>query len=354
MSQATVFRWARQDRVDRGQLAGTSTAQSAELRAAKARIAELEAELATVKRASELLSKGRVVRPKEIHSLVATLVAEGHGAKRCCRILAISSAGFFRSLTAPLSARVVRRAWLADAITEVHARSRGTYGALRVKAELADYYGPVVNKKLIRKVMSDLGLSGLPKRRRGKPNFKTGRRARTWSTGSSAGTAQLVVDDRYHRAQDQGRQALLLRLLDAWSRRIVGWSIDRRPTVAMVNSALGMAIEARKPTAGAVVHSDHGSQYSSWTFSQRVRAAGLARSLGTVGEAFDNAMVESLWARMQTELLNTRPWKTRVELSSAIFDWIEGFYNRVRRHSSLGTMSPIEFEKLHTQATSAA
>ncbi len=85
-----------------------------------------------------------------------------------------------------------------------------------------------------------------------------------------------------------------------------------------------------------------------------MRSAGLAQSLGTVGDAFDNAMVESFWARMQTELLNTKSWKTRVELSSAIFDWIEGFYNRVRRHSSLGMMSPVAFEKLHSHTTTAA
>jgi putative transposase len=95
-------------------------------------------------------------------------------------------------------------------------------------------------------------------------------------------------------------------------------------------------------------------QYTSWTFSQRVRAAGLAHSLGTIGDAFDNAMVESFWARMQTELLNTRKWKTRVELSSAIFDWVEAFYNRVRRHNALGMLSPITYEKLNSQHTNVA
>jgi putative transposase len=141
---------------------------------------------------------------------------------------------------------------------------------------------------------------------------------------------------------------------DAWSRKVVGWSIDRRPTAAMVNAALGMAIDQRQPCRGALIHSDHGSQYTSWTFSQRVRAAGLAHSLGTIGDAFDNAMVESFWARMQTELLNTRKWKTRVELSSAIFDWVEAFYNRVRRHSALGMLSPITYEKLNSQHTNVA
>ena len=95
-------------------------------------------------------------------------------------------------------------------------------------------------------------------------------------------------------------------------------------------------------------------QYTSWTFSQGVRAAGLAHSLGTIGDAFDNAVVESFWGRMQTELLNTRKWSTRVELSAALFDWIEVFYNRTRRHSSLGMMSPAAYEKLHADNTAAA
>ena len=122
----------------------------------------------------------------------------------------------------------------------------------------------------------------------------------------------------------------------------------------MVNSALGVAIDARKPSAGVLIHSDHGSQYTVWTFSQRVRDARLAHSLGSVGDAFDNAVVESFWARLQTELLNTRKWRTRTELSTEIFDWIEAFYNRTRRHSSLGMLAPIAYEKLHADHISAA
>ena len=96
------------------------------------------------------------------------------------------------------------------------------------------------------------------------------------------------------------------------------------------------------------------AQFTSWVFSQRIRNAGLAQSLGTIGDAFDNAVVESFWARMQTELLNRRRWRTRVELSTEIFDWIEVFYNRVRRHSSIGMQSPTRFETLHQQLTTAA
>jgi putative transposase len=143
-------------------------------------------------------------------------------------------------------------------------------------------------------------------------------------------------------------------VLDAWSRKIVGWSIDRRPTTAMVNSALGMAIAARRPPEGTTLHSDHGSQYTAWAFSQRVRSEGLVHSLGTVGDAFDNAVVESLWGRMQTELLNRKKWSTRLELSTAMFDWIEAFYNPTRRHSALGNISPAEFERRHHDTTTAA
>ena len=103
-----------------------------------------------------------------------------------------------------------------------------------------------------------------------------------------------------------------------------------------------------------VVHADHGPQYTSWAFSSHIRTAGLVQSLGTVGDAYDNAMVESLWGRMQTELLNTKKWSTRLELSTAMFDWIEGFYNRTRRHSAIGNISPMEFERRYRQLKSVA
>lgn len=95
-------------------------------------------------------------------------------------------------------------------------------------------------------------------------------------------------------------------------------------------------------------------QFSSWAFSERVRQAGLAPSMGTVGDAFDNAMIEAFWARLQTELLNRKKWKTRLELTAALFDYLEIFHNRTRRHSSLGMLTPIEYERLHSEAANAA
>ena len=355
VAEATVYRWVRQDRIDRGEIAGTSSVDNAELRAAKRRIAELESELAVVKRASALFDEGRVVRPKAVFDIVETLAREGHGTKRVCRVLRVAPSGFFRWRAMPPSDRSIRRAWLADVIVEIHDQSRRTYGWRRIRAELADAYGQRVNKKLIRAIMAEQAISGLPRRRKGKPNLV--HRATSADLVNRVfhrdGPNQLWMTDITEHPTREGKLYCCV-VLDAWSRRVVGWSLDRRATAAMVNAALGMAIDARKPSRGALVHSDHGSQYTSWTFSQRVRAAGLAHSLGTVGDAFDNAAVESFWARMQTELLDTRKWMTRVELSTAIFDWVEVFYNRTRRHSSLGMLSPAAYERLHDDHTSAA
>jgi putative transposase len=170
VAEATVYRWMHQDRVDRGEVAGTSTVESAQLRAARRRIAELESELVIVKRASALFDEGRVVRPKALFDVVETLAGEGHGTKRVCRLLRVAPSGFFRWRNQPPSDRAIRRAWLTDVIVEIHDRSRRTYGWRRIRAELADAYGQRVNKKLIMAIMADKGISGLPKRRRGKPN----------------------------------------------------------------------------------------------------------------------------------------------------------------------------------------
>ena len=111
----------------------------------------------------------------------------------------------------------------------------------------------------------------------------------------------------------------------------------------MVN-ALDMAIKQRRVKKGSIVHADHGTQFTSWAFTERIRDAGLMPSFGSVGDAFDNAMMESFWSSMQNELLDRKKWKTRLELTNAIFDYIEVFYNRQRRHSSLDYVSPVEFE----------
>jgi len=141
-------------------------------------------------------------------------------------------------------------------------------------------------------------------------------------------------------------------VLDVFSRRVVGRSIDATQTAALVTNALGMAIEGRRPD-GTVIHSDQGTQFTSWAFTRRALASGLMPSMGAVGSCFDNAMIESFWSRMQVELLDRRIWRTRVELANAIFEYLEIFHNRQRRHSALGMLTPVEFETRHNRATVA-
>jgi putative transposase len=139
--------------------------------------------------------------------------------------------------------------------------------------------------------------------------------------------------------------------MDAYSRLIIGWSINSHMRTELVTDALGMAIMRRKPENDAtILHSDHGSQYTSWAFGQRLRAAGLLASMGTVGDCYDNAMMESFWGTLQLELLDQQKWKTRDELANAIFEWIECWYNPKRRHSSIGMHSPVTFEARHTRS----
>lgn len=118
-------------------------------------------------------------------------------------------------------------------------------------------------------------------------------------------------------------------VLDAFSRRVVGWSIDSCPQASLATSALAMAIDDREPH-GSTIHSDHGTQFTSWAFTQRAKDAGLAVSMGSIGDCFDNAVIEAFWARMQVELLNRRRWRTRLELSNAIFEYLEIFHNRAK------------------------
>jgi putative transposase len=139
-------------------------------------------------------------------------------------------------------------------------------------------------------------------------------------------------------------------VLDSFSRRVVGWSIDATPTAALVTNALGMATQTRTPAGGTVIHSDQGVRFASWAFTQRAKDSGLVPSMGSVGDRYDNAMIEAFWSRMQTELLNRHRWKTRMELANAIFEYLEIFHNRQRRHSSLGMLTPIEFENTSTVA----
>ena len=348
LAEATVYRWKAQDLIDRGEREGRSSVQRGELAAAQRRIRELEAELELVKKAAALFEEG--VRPKDKYPVIAELAGQGYSAKLCCRLLGIASSGFFMWRRRAPSAREIRMAWLTDLVLAVHADSRGTYGWRRVHAELVFGHGIIVNRKTIRKIMRAQHLHGLP-----------GMRKTFRSKANRASTADLVerrfdrpapnqlwVTDITEHPTREGKVYCCV-ILDVFSRRVVGWSIDSHQATPLVTNALGMAIANRAPERDStVIHSDHGTQFTSWAFTQRAKESGLLPSMGSVGDAYDNAVIESFWGRMQTELLNRQRWRTRIELANAIFEYLEIFHNRQRRHSSLGWLTPIEYERLNT------
>ena len=275
------------------------------------------------------------------------MVAEAHSIKTACRVLDVSESTFYADRKRVPSSRAIRHAWLTDLIVQVHAGSRGTYGARRVHAELTIGYGVSVGHNAVTMLMHRADLKGLPGSRRRRPRHETP-------------TATDLVDRRFARSEPnqlwvtditehptrEGKLYCCV-VLDVYARRVVGWSIDSRQTAALTTNALGMAIESRRPDPGAIIHSDHGSQFTSWVFTDRAKRSGLLPSMGSVGDAFDNAVIESFWGRVQTELLNRQRWKTRVELANALFEYLEIFHNRRRRHSALGMLTPIEYERLH-------
>jgi len=191
------------------------------------------------------------------------------------------------------------------------------------------------------------GATGRPKWRHAKPDqVATDLVDRQFSR---AEPNQLWVTDITEHPTREGKVSWAV-VLDTFSRRVVGWSIDATPTAALVTNALGMAIQTRTPPAGAIIHSDQGVQFASWAFIQRAKDSGLVPSMGSVGDCYDNAMIEAFWSRMQVELLDRQRWRTRIELANALFDYLELFHNRTSRHSALGMLTRLEFEQAFTVA----
>ena len=280
------------------------------------------------------------------------MVAGNLPVKAACQVLRVSPAGFYMWRNRPPSQRAIRHAWLTDLIVQVHADSRGTYGARRVHADLTLGHGVAIGHQAVEMLMQRAGIQGIS----GRPKF---RRIPNVATASDLVERQfartepdrLWVTDITEHPTREGKVYCCV-VLDAFSRRVVGWSIDSTATAALVTNALGMAIGQRNPD-GTVIHSDQGTQFTSWAFTRRAIDSGLLPSMGAVGVCYDNALIESFWSRMQVELLDRKRWRTRVELANAIFEHIEIFHNRQRRHSSLGMLSPLEFETRHLTSTVA-
>ena len=273
----------------------------------------------------------------DTHSTIDVAVA--------CRILGVSRSGYYDWLGRPPSAREEANTLLLKHIKEVHEDSRKTYGWPRVHAELTLGRGLAVNHKRVARLMREAGIQGLYRRRylRG-PTRQATEEDLVKRNFTVEATDLLWLTDITEHPTKEGK-LYCAAVMDAYSRRIIGWSIAHHMRTELVIDALGMATLRRRPEDGAtILHSDHGTQYTAWAFGQRLRAAGLLGSMGTVGDCYDNSMMESFWSTLQLEVLDTRTWETRTELANAIFEWIECWYNTKRRHSSLGMLSPVDFE----------
>ena len=264
------------------------------------------------------------------------------------RVLGVSTSGYYAWRRRPPSARAQADADLTARVEEIHARSRGTYGAPRIHAELAEA-GVAVGRKRVARVMRAAGVAGVS-RRRGPRTTRRDVQARPAPDRverhfEADAPNRLWVSDITYVPTLAGFLYLAI-VLDVFSRRIVGWAMAAHLRTELVIEALEMAVAQRRP--GAVVHhSDQGCQYTSLAFGARCREWGVALSMGSVGDCFDNAMAESFFATLECELLDRKTLSTHAEARAAVFQFIEGWYNTLRRHFALGYVSPLEFERLH-------
>jgi putative transposase len=270
-----------------------------------------------------------------------------------CRALGVSPSGFYAWVKRAPSRRRQADAELIERIGAIHAAAHGTYGAPRIHAELAAQ-GVHVGRKRVARLMRQASLVGVSRRRFVTTTVRDGSRQapdlveRDFSAG--APNILWVADITY--VPTWAGFLYLAIVLDAFSRRIVGWSMGTSLHTQLVLDALEMALRQRRPSQ-VIHHSDQGSQYTSIAFGQRCGEAGVRPSTGSVGDAYDNAMAESFFATLECELIDRNRFKTQAEARLAVFAFIEGFYNPRRRHSALGYLSPVAYERHHSQTTSA-
>ncbi len=272
-----------------------------------------------------------------------------HSVSLMCRVLKVSRAGYYAWRQRGPSHRTQEDATLTVRIRSVHRASRGTYGAPRVRAALAAE-GTVISRKRVARLMRASGLTGVRRPRR---------RVHTTIINPSAPVApNLVAQNFVAEAPNrlwfgdityvptQEGWLYLATLLDCYARRVVGWSMTDHLRTELALNALEMAVRRRRPRPGELVHhTDRGCQYTSAAYQAALAAAGSTASMSRKGECLDNAVAESFFSTLKAELIEGHVWRTRAEAAQAIFEWIEVFYNRQRLHSSLGYLSPAEYEE---------
>jgi putative transposase len=269
-----------------------------------------------------------------------------------CQLLAVSASGYYAWCNRAISARQREEIELCALIHHIHERSHATYGYRRIRIELREVYGERVSGKRVARLMKKAGIRGVHKRR-----FH----ATTHSGPEKPEVPDLVerhfVADRPNAlwladvtyvATEEGF-LYVAAVLDVFSRRIVGWAMHARVSSALVLSALEMAYAQRTPRE-VIHHSDHGSEFTAVAFGARSRTLGIRLSMGSKGDCYDNAMMESFWASLECEVLDRHHFPSREAARRAIFVWIEGWYNTRRRHSAIGYLCPREFEQRYAQS----
>jgi putative transposase len=281
-----------------------------------------------------------------------------HAISRLCCVLGVTRAGYYAWRQRRPSSRVLADGELSTLIGRVFVDSLETYGAPRIHAELREAHGLHVGRKRVARLMRQLGLEGVSRR---------GKRRRTTIPDPAAPPAPGLVGRRFTASRPnelwladitylpthEGWLFLAV-VLDAFSRRVVGWSMRDDLKSDLVVDALAMAVTRRRPPAGVVHHSDRGSQYTSLAFGKTLRDSGLVASMGRRGDAYDNAACESFISTIKNELIRRRSWTSRDQARLAVFSYIETFYNPRRRHSALGYRSPNEYENITQEAVATA
>jgi putative transposase len=273
-----------------------------------------------------------------------------------CRMLGVSKSGYYAWHSRPPSERRRQDTLLTEKIREIHSRSRETYGYPRVHAELRSL-GIGCGRRRVARLMKAAGLRGCVRGKRCRTtrrdpraapapdllgrDFVAGRPNRVW-----------LADITYIPTQEGF--LYLAFILDTYSRRIVGWSMDSNMRTELVVDALEMAVWRRKPSAGLVHHSDRGAQYTAISFGRRLEEVGLVPSMGRTGTALDNAMAESFIATLKTEIVHRGHFPDREVARSSIFEYLEGFYNRRRLHSALSYQSPMSYEETTMEGVAVA
>ncbi|WP_432573680.1 IS3 family transposase [Kineococcus sp. SYSU DK005] len=346
----TLSKWMRQADIDEGARPGLSTAEAAELRAARARIKLLDQENEVLRRAAAYLSQANL--PKRLCPLVSELADDGVPVAVACRVLKIARQVYYRWLTEPVSEAELEQAYRADALFDAH-REDPEFGYRYLYEEAAEA-GQVMAARTAWRICRDNGWWSAFAKRRAKNGKRPGPPVHddlVQRNFTATRPNELWLTDITEHRTSEGK-LYLCAVKDAYSRRIVGYSIDSRMKSRLAVAALANAVARRRvegaDVAGCVIHSDRGSQFRSRRYIHALARQGLVGSMGRVGAAGDNAAMESFFALLQNNVLDRRSWATRDELRIAIVTWIERTYHRRRRQAGLGRLTPIEYETIMT------